>query len=286
MKELSRGDFFVPQKSQKSDTFWSYSVGQPMGVHGSFPLFHLTHYRLLEELADRVTGIQYPAFAVLGDDVIISSKPLARAYRQFMDSLGVEISQEKSLMSSHQNTFAGFMAYTTHRGLVSVFRPFKFGPDFGIQGREVSLLHNLGPEVRKWGSWWPRAYDKYRESMPYRLPDLSPMFTEPEVLAQSKISSRFFASTRLELLYNLPEVVSWFVPRDRWADERESLFHEEGPFAQVTFDPRQYKIDEIQRKRMFNPTFRDLKISVPTYPPSARNNTLPEWTVFGHSERV
>lgn len=79
-----------------------YAVGQPMGALSSWALLALTHHALVQMAAKRA----YPErsgwfllYAVLGDDVVIADRLVAREYLRIMRTIGVEISLAKSLVS-------------------------------------------------------------------------------------------------------------------------------------------------------------------------------------------
>jgi len=61
----------------------------------------LTHH-VIVQVAARRTGFRswFSEYAVLGDDIVIASAPVAEAYRILMEDLGVEINLSKSLISS------------------------------------------------------------------------------------------------------------------------------------------------------------------------------------------
>jgi len=243
-----------------------------MGVHGSFPLFHLTHWVLLEYLCSslsRKVSLPRPAFAVLGDDVIIASPELAALYSERMKLMGVEVNDDKSFSSLSLGSFAGFIGITTQKG-GDVFKPFKFGPDFSLRGRTVQVLSSVGPEVRKWSNWWSRAYEIYRGSLPFRDIDLSPIFkTDIIEGGRSVLSSRYFASTRMRALYEVefpPEADILLRIDNVWTQERLVLFHEQDVFQGVTFNPEEYATSERQRRKSFSPTFVLQNIDVPRSP--------------------
>jgi hypothetical protein len=84
-----------------TDRVW-YAVGQPMGALSSWALLALTHHAIVQLAASRA----YPEmsgwfllYAVLGDDVVIADRSVAKEYLRIMGSLGVEISSAKSLVS-------------------------------------------------------------------------------------------------------------------------------------------------------------------------------------------
>lgn len=157
-----------------------YKSGQPMGMYGSFPLFHLTHYILLkwiEEVCSRQNGSEIRnSFRVLGDDVIIVNKSAAQIYEKIMILLEVPISPTKSINSKLVGEFAGFIGVKTDK-TIAIFRPFKHG----IQGRvngPINLINALGSKCRKlphkWGNW----YELYSHTLSWRNPDLSPLVVD------------------------------------------------------------------------------------------------------------
>lgn len=171
VRDIARSDFLVPHTGER----WKYQVGQPMGLNFSFPLFHLTHMSVLESVAcQHAKKPGSLSYAVLGDDVIISDRGMAESYKRIMSALGLEISHEKSHEGVKVQTFAGFSGLATSRG-VQVFRPFKHGVDFAMEGRELNTLATFGPKVRSWSDWWSRSFDQLNRTYPLREPDLSPI---------------------------------------------------------------------------------------------------------------
>jgi hypothetical protein len=80
-----------------------YRVGQPMGALSSWAMLALTHHALVQLAAHRA----YPSepgwflrYAVLGDDVVIADRFVAAKYLSIMESIGVDISLAKSLVSN------------------------------------------------------------------------------------------------------------------------------------------------------------------------------------------
>jgi len=251
-KELSEGKFYVPQTKQ----FWSYSVGQPMGIAGSFPLFHLTHHAILTGLCKHLKFPPEPQACVLGDDVLIADERLDKAYRSLLVQLGVEVSKVKSSRGSVQS-FAGFHGVATDKG-VTVFRPFKHGQDFAMNGKEVNLLSTMGSEVRKWSKWWSETLDRFLPTVPLRAPDLSPLLPDLENQKGnwSSTGSRWFGSLCNQILSDLDYKDPSLMIGDRvmgsWNRERDTLFSRQGPNELVPFEPEEYKQFERLRKKSFN----------------------------------
>lgn len=154
-----------------------YGSGQPMGLYGSFPLFHLTHGLLLsyaETLASVQGGVRIKdSFRVLGDDVIIINSSVAEMYKTLLYLCKVPISATKSVHSSRLSEFAGFLGVKT-RDSVAMFRPYKFGNQ-GTSGGILNQVDMLGCKARNLPSKWGRWYEIYVRTMSWRNPDLSPL---------------------------------------------------------------------------------------------------------------
>lgn len=73
---------------------------QPLGYHGSWPIFALSHHILVWWCAEQVhPGVRFTSYAVLGSDVVIADQEVAKVYESALGRLGVTISYQKSLIS-------------------------------------------------------------------------------------------------------------------------------------------------------------------------------------------
>lgn len=77
-----------------------YSVGQPMGALSSWAMLAITHHMIVQYCAYTL-GIRnwFKEYMVLGDDIVIYNKQVALMYSKTMGTLGVGISDTKSLSS-------------------------------------------------------------------------------------------------------------------------------------------------------------------------------------------
>jgi hypothetical protein len=84
-----------------------YQVGNPMGAYSSWASFALAHHYVVFDCC-RELGIPWSSarYVVLGDDILIGDPRIASAYRSRLLSLGVEVSLEKTLVSSDTFEFA------------------------------------------------------------------------------------------------------------------------------------------------------------------------------------
>lgn len=80
-----------------------YKVGQPMGALSSWAMLALTHHFLVQVSAWRIgfvkPGKLYTNYALLGDDLVIVDKPVAKSYIWLMTKIGVAINLNKSILS-------------------------------------------------------------------------------------------------------------------------------------------------------------------------------------------
>jgi hypothetical protein len=126
-----------------------YAVGQPMGAYSSWAMLALTHHMIVQYSANRVgkTG-WFPAYAILGDDVVIADRLVARQYRATLDELGVRISEAKTLKGRGSCEFAKrFILKGIDTSPISVL-------EFALGRFHLPLLVEL---VRKLvGAWEPK----------------------------------------------------------------------------------------------------------------------------------
>ncbi|CAA0413885.1 unnamed protein product [Arabidopsis thaliana] len=76
--------------------------GQPLGYYGSWALFALSHHAIVWLAALRAYPHQTRPFldyALLGDDIVIADRSVAKEYRSLLDALQVDISDAKSIVS-------------------------------------------------------------------------------------------------------------------------------------------------------------------------------------------
>jgi len=185
-----------------NDSLISYGTGQPMGVYGSWPLFHLTHVHLLR-LCAREVGCRDTEFMVLGDDVIISHEGLAHEYRSRLKQFGVSQSEAKSITSSELGQFAGFNAVRTPR-ITPVYRPFKWKRSQNV----VNTCYAFGNVVKGLGSRWGEIQRKLSSTWHLRYPDLSPFLAEESETTDLGMTAYFLGSMVTALAYVVPHHLS------------------------------------------------------------------------------
>jgi len=153
----------------------SYTVGQPMGLYGSFPLLNLTNLMIARSAEREVTGKINPGetFHVIGDDIVFYDHQVCRQYMSDMSDLGVSISMDKTF-SGKVAQFAGFVIIPSSNG-VTAFRPYKH-PDGKVITNPIQFLHALGKHVQRLPrrKWWERIYSAFTSTFSHRDLDLSP----------------------------------------------------------------------------------------------------------------
>jgi len=247
---------------------WTWNSGQPMGLKGSFALFHLTHYLLISSIAFSLglrSGVCH--FALLGDDVVIYDEMLLRRYLEALELLQVQVALHKSYKGNLVE-FAGFVITRSRAGWTA-FRPYKGERGFSSV---LNVLHAIGASVRDWEPFWSRAYGKYRATLGMRNLDLTPLVSEERVVQHQLDSlpgSRYFGSLFNRLLYsvNLPDPSLLEEFQDTWAEERHLLLKETDDLRKANkfahsftdsrnfvdstrrFDPQRYKRADEALKR-------------------------------------
>jgi len=154
----------------------SYSVGQPMGLYGSFPLLNLTNVMVARSACVEVDGGLFNKrlndFRVLGDDIVFFDRDLARAYIERMEALGVEVSLAKTFHGQVAQ-FAGFTVVPTNVGHAA-FRPYKH-PSEGFVTNPLEFLYAIGSKVRNLRNpGWEIAFRAFSSTLPKRELDLTP----------------------------------------------------------------------------------------------------------------
>jgi len=77
-----------------------YAVGQPMGALSSWAIFSLTHH-LVVQVAAMCVGFPkrkwFSGYVLIGDDIAIFHKDVAKAYQRILRTLGVPVNLTKSM---------------------------------------------------------------------------------------------------------------------------------------------------------------------------------------------
>nr|QOW97244.1 RNA-dependent RNA polymerase [Mito-like laruketanusvirus] len=178
----------------KSKTFHSFSVGQPMGIYSSWPVFSLSHHILVRFCAWCVglDPFSFDLYCILGDDVVIFHRKVARCYHYMLtEVLGVDISASKSFESpSSKDPVAEF----AKRNFVADGEVSPLSPSILIslrEGKDPSLvkdiLHRvLGLWKLKVKSHSEMVCEFFKATMPSRMGNrVMTWFLSPGVLPPS-----------------------------------------------------------------------------------------------------
>lgn len=125
----------------------SYSVGNPMGLYSSWSSFALAHHYIFFEIA-RELGLPWRTlpYVLLGDDVLIGDDKVGERYMQKVKSLGIEVSELKTHISS---TTCEFAKRWIHKG--QEISPFPLKP-FMLKRLEKSQVFStlLAERCKGW----------------------------------------------------------------------------------------------------------------------------------------
>jgi len=219
-----------------SITWVSYGAGQPMGMYGSFQLFHLTHVLLIRYLGFTL-GIEREtldkSFLVCGDDVLIFHQGLASKYEYTLSILGVEVSDAKTIHSQRLGQFVGFTSI--NEGRVSTYRPFKWTSE---DANLVNVVYAFGRSIKRRGQKWTNWYTELTRTWSFREPDLSPLWDmtpEEERKADYGLDVYFLGSLVNELSYRLPYHLSSEF-KDLWLTHRYVLLNKKPPYGTKSDD--------------------------------------------------
>jgi hypothetical protein len=84
-----------------------YAVGQPMGAYSSWTAFSVTHHAIVRLAAQRAgLGPAFEGYVILGDDIVIANGDVYREYLAIVSSVGVSISEAKSIVAPSTFEFA------------------------------------------------------------------------------------------------------------------------------------------------------------------------------------
>lgn len=132
----------------------NFSVGQPMGVYTSWPLFTLTHHLVVRFAFNRVGQSPNGRYAILGDDIAIFDENAALMYKELIVGLGVSISESKSVIPSRKScetNSAEFAKRYFRNGLeISPLRPEAL---LSMKGRGWPLLTEQLTQIKaRWST--------------------------------------------------------------------------------------------------------------------------------------
>lgn len=94
----------------RSNRTVNYSVGQPMGALSSWPGMALAHHALVwvsyARVHKKINTKVFECYSLLGDDIVINDDRLASEYLGILNTLGIEVALEKSIIKQGVAEFA------------------------------------------------------------------------------------------------------------------------------------------------------------------------------------
>jgi hypothetical protein len=125
-----------------------YSVGQPMGFYGSFPLLALGQHGLVRWAARIVKKDPADRYVVLGDDIVISDDDIAAAYQFLLDRYGIPVSHHKCVTSDKVAEFAGYLI--TGKSTIKPVKPVIGSMNLDKALQYTKLRGSIPSSMRKW----------------------------------------------------------------------------------------------------------------------------------------
>jgi hypothetical protein len=115
---MTKRDFFIKATGQSV----RWSVGQPLGLLSSFPSFALWHHDIVQ-FASNWENIHkgkplrfFKQYKLLGDDIVIFNKVVARRYQWLLKKIGLTINYSKSIIGDQENYQIEFAKRLALRG--------------------------------------------------------------------------------------------------------------------------------------------------------------------------
>ena len=125
---MTKRDFFI--KNTEQSVRWK--VGQPLGLLSSFPSFALWHHDIIQFSANWENFRKgkplrfFKQYRLLGDDVVIFNKEVARRYQWLLKKIGLDINLQKSIIGDKENS------------------QIEFAKRLSLNGKEMSSIkHNI-----------------------------------------------------------------------------------------------------------------------------------------------
>jgi hypothetical protein len=125
---MTKRDFFVKATGQSV----RWKVGQPLGLLSSFPSFALWHHDIVQFAANWENIHKgrplrfFKQYRILGDDIVIYNREVARRYQWLLKKVGLTINLTKSVIGDKMNS------------------QIEFAKRLALRGKEMSSIkHNI-----------------------------------------------------------------------------------------------------------------------------------------------
>jgi hypothetical protein len=135
----------IPLKHKGSNKI-RYGRGQPMGALSSWGALALLHHAVVQYSAFLVGQFPFSAYRVLGDDIVIAGRSVARAYRETCADMGIVIGLPKSFVST-----IGFFNFANQSYLDSEnLSPISFKQELSAKSGYSRVALGIQALARKW----------------------------------------------------------------------------------------------------------------------------------------
>jgi hypothetical protein len=125
---MTKRDFFVKATGQSV----RWKVGQPLGLLSSFPSFALWHHDIVQFAANWENIHKgrplrfFKQYRILGDDIVVYNREVARRYQWLLKKVGLTINLTKSVIGDKMNS------------------QIEFAKRLALRGKEMSSIkHNI-----------------------------------------------------------------------------------------------------------------------------------------------
>lgn len=229
-----------PFLKPNSNEFIKYEVGQPMGALSSWGMMALTHHIIVQYSALQVGLYPFKGYILLGDDIVITNDKVAQAYKDTMDYLGVDISEQKTHVSENMYEFAKRWFY---KGKEVTGLPLTGFID--NYNNPILMISQILDQIRKGNG--PRKLgvnavdilgDLYRNNF---SPDL-PIKKEKWIRSALHRAENFYTMQRLVKSFNYDEARSWLV---KWLPDAVQVPAREEDLLKCLKEAPQASIGEI-----------------------------------------
>lgn len=225
-----------------------YAVGQPMGAYSSWAMLALVHHAIVQ-LAARTAGVSgwFTLYAILGDDVVIGDRNVAAEYVKIMQTIGVKIGFNKSIVSGNLS--------------------LEFAKRFFYKGEEVTPLPLVGIACGWLGVTGVPEVLKASEERTGRLPSLFCIlrsmglgFKVSSSAATSRLNDLSRRARSIVLLITRPGAISKWAARNVWDWYKQDRFCQVRPtrrdWGQPVIDSVRSRISAVDlvriRKSLWN----------------------------------
>jgi hypothetical protein len=148
--------------SPDHNKWFTFSVGQPMGIYSSWATFTLCHHYVVRYAFNLARRSPSGNYAIIGDDIVILDEDAAERYKELILNLGVTISEAKSVLPSKKverfnfNSIEFASRYFRDGVEISPLRPNEL---LSMKGSSWPNLMNVLMNIKE--RWTEEEYDVF-----------------------------------------------------------------------------------------------------------------------------